>query len=157
MNLHHSRYTQLDKTSIKHSNIKIRTSNSQPLNETIVLIPNYETHQMLMNCTDCEHKTLGPDQRSVDLTWITYSPGSVIVFFTYKPLEPNSTLKLYTDDAFFQIAIGRSNVIYYISAVCGWLYFLCWITSMYPQCVINFNKKSVVGLNFDYVVSDDLY
>lgn len=108
-----------------------------------------------MNCTDCEHKTLGPNQRSVDLTWVTYSPGSVIVYFTYKTLDPESTLQLSTEDAFFQIAIGRSDVIYYISAVCGWLYFLCWIVSMYPQCVINYNKKSVVGLNFDYVVSSD--
>lgn len=108
-----------------------------------------------MNCTDCLHKTLGPDQRYVDLVWYTCSPGSVIVYFTAKKLDSNNnTLNLNTDNAFFQISIGRSDVIYYISAICGWCYFLAWITSMYPQVVINFTKKSVVGLNFDYVVSN---
>ena len=93
--------------------------NSDFLNETFEIIPNYETHQVLMNCTDCEHKLLGPDQKKVDFKWITLSPGSVIVYFTVKPLDPNSTLHVSTNDSFFQISIGRSNVIYYISAICG--------------------------------------
>lgn len=106
-----------------------------------------------MNCTDCMNKTLGPDQQTVDLTWYALRPGSVIVYFTAKAENTTNTINLITNNAFFQISIGRSNVIYTISAICGWLYFLAWILSMYPQVVINFNKKSVVGLNFDYVVS----
>lgn len=39
----------------------------------------------------------------------------------------------------------------YISEVVGWIYFLTWSISFYPQIYTNFKRKSVVGLNFDYV------
>jgi len=132
--------------------VVIHVSTTRLLNETVELIPNYETPDQLMDCKSCLHKQLGPDQQSVDLIWYTLKPGSVIVYFTVKPLNSTSTpIDLVIKNAFFQISIGRSDIIYYISAICGWLYFLAWILSMYPQVVINFNKKSVVGLNFDYV------
>ena len=38
-----------------------------------------------------------------------------------------------------------------ISWAFGWCYFLAWIMSMYPQVIVNWRRKSVVGLNFDYV------
>lgn len=53
-----------------------KISSRKPLNETIELIPNYETHDVLMKCTDCLHKTLGPDQSSADLKWDTLKPGN---------------------------------------------------------------------------------
>ncbi|KAI4350578.1 hypothetical protein L6164_005025 [Bauhinia variegata] len=36
--------------------------------------------------------------------------------------------------------------------VLGWSAFLCWSISFYPQVILNFRRKSVVGLNFDFVV-----
>lgn len=41
--------------------------------------------------------------------------------------------------------------IYYISQVVGWIYFAAWSVSFYPQIYINFKRKSVVGLNFDFL------
>ena len=35
--------------------------------------------------------------------------------------------------------------------VSGWLYFLTWSLSFYPQFLLNWRTKSVVGLSFDYV------
>ncbi|KAF1859881.1 hypothetical protein Lal_00028064 [Lupinus albus] len=36
--------------------------------------------------------------------------------------------------------------------VVGWFAFLCWSISFYPQLILNFRRKSVVGLNFDFAV-----
>jgi len=38
-----------------------------------------------------------------------------------------------------------------LSSVLGWLYFTAWSVSFWPQVLINFRRKSVVGLSFDYV------
>ena len=37
------------------------------------------------------------------------------------------------------------------SDIVGWIYFVAWSISFYPQIWINFRRKSVVGLNFDFV------
>ncbi|XP_050942250.1 cystinosin homolog isoform X2 [Cucumis melo] len=36
--------------------------------------------------------------------------------------------------------------------VLGWTSIICWAFSGYPQLLLNFRRKSVVGLSFDYVV-----
>ncbi|XP_012221680.1 cystinosin homolog isoform X2 [Linepithema humile] len=53
--------------------------------------------------------------------------------------------------AFVRVTIEKSDALYHISAVVGWVYFLAWSVSFYPQIYINYKRKSVVGLNFDYL------
>ncbi|XP_027187542.1 cystinosin homolog isoform X1 [Cicer arietinum] len=36
--------------------------------------------------------------------------------------------------------------------VFGWIAFVVWSSSFYPQLILNFSRKSVVGLNFNYLV-----
>nr|GMD01193.1 cystinosin homolog [Ipomoea batatas] len=36
--------------------------------------------------------------------------------------------------------------------VLGWVAFVSWSISFYPQVILNFRRKSVIGLNFDFVV-----
>ncbi|XP_043704573.1 cystinosin homolog [Telopea speciosissima] len=36
--------------------------------------------------------------------------------------------------------------------VFGWIAFFSWSISFYPQVILNFRRKSVVGLNFDFLV-----
>uniref|UniRef100_A0A7C8Z647 Cystinosin homolog n=2 Tax=Opuntia streptacantha TaxID=393608 RepID=A0A7C8Z647_OPUST len=36
--------------------------------------------------------------------------------------------------------------------VLGWIAFVAWSISFYPQVILNFRRKSVVGLNFDFVI-----
>ncbi|EPS70714.1 hypothetical protein M569_04047, partial [Genlisea aurea] len=43
----------------------------------------------------------------------------------------------------------RLEVLY---EVLGWAAFVSWSVSFYPQVILNFRRKSVVGLNFDFVV-----
>ncbi|CDQ65108.1 unnamed protein product [Oncorhynchus mykiss] len=45
----------------------------------------------------------------------------------------------------------RSNTVDIINQVIGWIYFLAWSISFYPQVYENWRRKSVVGLNFDFL------
>ncbi|KAM9949310.1 hypothetical protein ACTFIT_010517 [Dictyostelium discoideum] len=39
-----------------------------------------------------------------------------------------------------------------ISIIIGWIYFACWSLSFYPQVILNFRKKNVIGLSFDFLL-----
>lgn len=52
---------------------------------------------------------------------------------------------------FLRITVAKSNYVIYISSVIGWLYFVAWSISFYPQIWINFKRRSVTGLNFDFL------
>lgn len=38
-----------------------------------------------------------------------------------------------------------------IGAACGWLYFVLWSSSFYPQLLLNHRRRSVAGLSLDFV------
>lgn len=44
-----------------------------------------------------------------------------------------------------------SNFLITFSEVIGWIYFVAWSVSFYPQLWINFKRKSVIGLSFDFL------
>ena len=39
-----------------------------------------------------------------------------------------------------------------LSSIIGWAYFSCWSLSFWPQTVLNWSRKSVEGLSFDFVI-----
>ncbi|XP_078235284.1 cystinosin isoform X2 [Pogona vitticeps] len=45
----------------------------------------------------------------------------------------------------------HSNVVRIVDQVIGWIYFLAWSISFYPQVFENWKRKSVVGLSFDFL------
>ena len=64
-------------------------------------------------------------------------------------------IKLYTncsgDIDFTEVAIFRTQSLFIASYIIGWTYFVAWSLSFYPQVIVNFRRKSVIGLNFDFV------
>ena len=52
---------------------------------------------------------------------------------------------------FLLIDIARSTTLSILTQIVGWIYFLAWSISLYPQILLNFRRQSVVGLNFDYI------
>lgn len=48
-----------------------------------------------------------------------------------------------------QSSLGKWDI---PSGIIGWGYFVAWSISFYPQVFMNFKRKSVVGLSFDYQV-----
>ena len=66
-----------------------------------------------------------------------------------------STLKqLDLKDAYIQFTVQRSNILDLLGQIIGWIYFFSWSTSPYPQVFKNWKRKSVVGLNLDFVALD---
>lgn len=50
------------------------------------------------------------------------------------------------------MASWNSTSLEIVYQVFGWTAFVSWSISFYPQVILNFRRKSVVGLNFDFVV-----
>ncbi|KAI0230248.1 Cystinosin [Lamellibrachia satsuma] len=55
------------------------------------------------------------------------------------------------DKTFIRVRVVHSEPVEIISAVIGWIYFIAWSVSFYPQVFYNWRRKSVTGLNFDYL------
>ncbi|XP_020820442.1 cystinosin isoform X1 [Phascolarctos cinereus] len=47
--------------------------------------------------------------------------------------------------------VFRSRALEWLSQVIGWIYFVAWSVSFYPQVCENWRRKSVVGLSFDFI------
>jgi len=56
-----------------------------------------------------------------------------------------------TSEAFVRVTVTKSNEITLTIVIIGWIYFLAWSISFYPQIIENFRRKSVIGLNFDFL------
>jgi len=56
-----------------------------------------------------------------------------------------------TSEAFVRVSVTKSNEISLTIVIIGWIYFLAWSISFYPQIFENFKRKSVIGLNFDFL------
>lgn len=50
-----------------------------------------------------------------------------------------------------RVIIAYSHEFIQLSTVAGWIYTVAWAFSFWPQIIGNFQRKSVVGLNFDFV------
>lgn len=53
--------------------------------------------------------------------------------------------------AFMRVSVSHSDALDYASDVVGWIYFVAWSVSFYPQTYSNWRRKSVIGLHFDFL------
>ena len=54
----------------------------------------------------------------------------------------------------FILRLNRNYSLFIVDQSIGWLYFFLWSVSFYPQVIMNFRRKSVVGFGFDYLGYD---
>lgn len=85
-------------------------------------------------------------EHTYDICAYGKGPGHSEVTFN---VTPTGFVNL--DSVFLRVTVMHSNAIYIISYIMGWIYFVAWSVSFYPQIYINFKRKSVVGLNFDFL------
>ncbi|CAH2107042.1 unnamed protein product [Euphydryas editha] len=85
-------------------------------------------------------------EHAYDICAYGKSPGHSEVTFN---VTPTGFVNL--DSVFLRVTVMHSNAIYVISYIMGWIYFVAWSVSFYPQIYINYKRKSVVGLNFDFL------
>uniref|UniRef100_A0A5S6QZF7 Cystinosin homolog n=1 Tax=Trichuris muris TaxID=70415 RepID=A0A5S6QZF7_TRIMR len=55
------------------------------------------------------------------------------------------------EENFVLISVYRLDVLNLVSTILGWVYFAAWTISFWPQILLNIRRKSVVGLNFDFL------
>lgn len=56
------------------------------------------------------------------------------------------------ESAFVRIKVVHSKLLSISIIITGWIYFFAWSISFYPQIILNFTRKSVIGLNFDFLL-----
>lgn len=95
--------------------------------------------------------TLTPDKPFYSITIKAIAAGHDVIEFKFNN-KTNSVDDIYDKDSFVRIRIGRSQFLNILGKVFGWLYFVAWSISFWPQNVFNYQRKSVVGLNFDFTL-----
>ncbi|KAJ3599841.1 hypothetical protein NHX12_033795 [Muraenolepis orangiensis] len=111
--------------------IQFNVSFSSKLNSTIITLP----QQVLLQ----------QGSSSVTFEVKAHSIGQVTVY-----LESNSS-EILSSSTRIRFAVVSSNTLTIINEVIGWIYFVAWSVSFYPQVWENWRGKSVVGLNFDFL------
>ncbi|XP_026739544.1 cystinosin homolog isoform X2 [Trichoplusia ni] len=88
----------------------------------------------------------GGGDTSYDISAHGISPGHSEIYFT---VTPDGYVQ--KDALFLRITVMISKALNYVSYIVGWVYFAAWSVSFYPQIYTNYSRKSVVGLNFDFL------
>lgn len=79
------------------------------------------------------------------VTLYGWHPGNVILLIRLEPTD------LRVSDVVVHVDVERSHFWSVASSVIGWIYFVGWGFSAQFQFFENWRRKSVVGLNFDYL------
>jgi uncharacterized protein with PQ loop repeat len=67
--------------------------------------------------------------------------------------QPNNKSIVIDDStAFTSVNIYRVWNLNVLIQIVGWIYFFAWSASFYFQVILNYRRKSVVGLNFDFLM-----
>ena len=91
-------------------------------------------------------------KRPVKLPFNCVKAGNAKIWFTYKNPEDEEEEPIEKLDEFYiHVNVIRSSALDIVSEVIGWIYFVAWSISFYPQVFDNFRRRSVVGLNFDFL------
>ncbi|EYC20404.1 hypothetical protein Y032_0022g607 [Ancylostoma ceylanicum] len=53
---------------------------------------------------------------------------------------------------YLEVTVLKSSLVAALVMVVGWAYFTAWSVSFYPQIILNIQRRSVIGLNFDFLV-----
>ncbi|XP_022255232.1 cystinosin homolog [Limulus polyphemus] len=117
---------------------------NRPVSDDITLSFTYENGDIL-NCLPNNLTILANSNSTLNYNVTAKEAGHTTI---RADANPN-----YTDvsDAFVRVKVYKDKSLLILSSVFGWLYFIAWTVSFYPQLLLNWKRKSVVGLSFDYV------
>ncbi|XP_003424835.1 cystinosin homolog isoform X1 [Nasonia vitripennis] len=106
----------------------------------------FESQHVDLVRTEPAHFIAKKDEYNWTIEILGLNPGNALISTNVSGADPSDF-----SDAFLRVTVERSDTLYHVSAVVGWIYFLAWSISFYPQIHSNYKRKSVVGLNFDYL------
>ncbi|XP_051894007.1 cystinosin-like [Pristis pectinata] len=126
-------------------NVKIAVS--VPLPETIIIRLAVTFSSKQTSIVELPEQILLPKfARSSSFTVRGVEVGQVSVC-----LQSNSSSNVTRSPAHIHFLVVHSSVLKVVNVIIGWIYFLAWSISFYPQVLENWRRKSVIGLNFDFL------
>lgn len=135
-------------TLVENSNTNITITSSSPVNQSAVIEFDV-AYSSKLNYTSIitlpEQVLLPAEAASVTFNVTAHDVGQVTAHLQSNDTDFNSS------SIRIRFMVVRSNILAGISQVIGWIYFIAWSVSFYPQAWENWRRKSVVGLNFDFL------
>ena len=86
--------------------------------------------------------TLHPSLNSTSIEYFSENAGSATFSFVDSS---------YLVTEYLRFSVVHVPALQIVSLIIGWIYFFAWSISFYPQVILNFYRRSVVGLNFDFL------
>ncbi|XP_078054114.1 cystinosin-like [Mustelus asterias] len=128
-----------------HSIQDVEIALSAPVQETVIITFNV-TFSSKQTCIVQlpEQIKLPKSVNSSSFTVQGVDVGQVTAY-----LQTNS--KLIRSPSRMRFLVVHSDALKIINQVIGWIYFVAWSISFYPQVIENWRRKSVIGLNFDFL------
>ncbi|XP_033478254.1 cystinosin [Epinephelus lanceolatus] len=135
-------------TLVEHSGVNVTITSSSAVNQSALIHLNV-TYSSKLNYSSViilpEQVLLPAAATNVSFNVTARDVGQVTACL----LSNNTDLSSSSVRIHFKVI--HSNVLSVINQVIGWIYFLAWSVSFYPQAWENWRRKSVVGLNFDFL------
>ncbi|KAK5614512.1 hypothetical protein CRENBAI_020667 [Crenichthys baileyi] len=126
--------------------VTISSSSAVNLSTVIHLNVTYSSKDNYSSIIRLPEQVFLPEKAtSVSFTVIAHDVGQVTTYL----LSNNTDLN--NQSPRIRFIVIHSSVLSVVTQVIGWIYFLAWSVSFYPQAWENWRRKSVVGLNFDFL------
>ncbi|XP_076583421.1 cystinosin isoform X2 [Chaetodon auriga] len=132
----------------EYSKANITITSSSPVNQSTVIQLNvtYSSRWNYSSVITVPEQVLLPvETTSVTFDVTAHDVGQVTTYLFSNHTDFNNL------SVRIRFMVVHSNVLSVINQVIGWIYFLAWSVSFYPQAWENWKRKSVVGLNFDFL------
>lgn len=130
-----------------HHQETVHITSSAALNETLLLLLNV-TSSSISNWSSVvslpQEVALSAGSTEADFNVSALGVGQVTAFLNSNQSDLSVSVRI-------RFLVIHSSALDILSQIIGWIYFLAWSVSFYPQAWENFTRKSVVGLNLDFL------
>ncbi|GAB1605915.1 cystinosin homolog [Argonauta hians] len=142
---------ELDVVLGENKTIELRTD--QPFTKTVDVSFTYQYHESFVSAEELKsivplpNITLKASNNTVNVPLLIQCKlvGHLVI-------AVNTSADIDVRNAFVRVHIKHSYAISILNIIVGWIYFFVWSISFYPQTILNFQRKSVIGLNFDFAL-----
>uniref|UniRef100_A0A914DT48 Cystinosin n=1 Tax=Acrobeloides nanus TaxID=290746 RepID=A0A914DT48_9BILA len=138
-----------DISIVLHDSKIVEFSYMNPISHPIYLILNSSEH---ITFQPREIFLNGSNITDVTITGVAATSETFLEITECTLIGSENPCPFNKSDAYVRVVIVHSKIVYGLVIITGWIYFFAWSISFWPQIMLNFQRKSVQGLNFDYLV-----
>ncbi|XP_075417296.1 cystinosin [Tenrec ecaudatus] len=126
------------------SSTNVTITLQHPLNATLVLTFEITYRSKNITILELPHEVVVPPGAANSSFQVTSQNVGQVTVYLHRNHSNQTGPRI-------RFLVVHSNVVGIINQVIGWIYFVAWSISFYPQVLKNWRRKSVVGLSFDFV------